>query len=447
MGIRFHKLAHSAGLLVIMTVTAALGCRNGGGGGGGGAAAPSGVVTQGLVKDALVFADHASGTEADDSMDAAESETSAMSDDNGNFAFAAIPAYDYKLISEGGTDSLTGMTAMFMMAPQGARNITPLTTLVALNPDSKAVIEALGVAYDDNLSAGITPAAALLVKSTESIVAATSEALNPGGNSLPIQDVIDIQRTVLAEIANEVAATAAAAPALDGGAQAPAFEASAMMKDSSISTSLTNTTKLTSKLTNAVTSALNKITTKYPNITFPGYTTTQIAQLIVPPIVDTISSAIATSTGSFSFSTTTVVGENTIITSVAVSNIKTTQNGVVGTVSVTVQVISPANAPPVISGTPATTVVAGAKYSFTPTASDADGDTLRFTITNKPSWASFNRGTGKLYGTPSSGNVGTTTGIVISVSDGLVSVSLPPFDLTVTTATGSTGGTGGTAGL
>ncbi len=435
-----RRIIQRTGLLILAALVPVLGC--GFGGPGNDAPPPSGVVTQGPVIEALVYADHSSGTEADDSMDEVESETSAMSDDNGNFALTVSPTYQYKLVSEGGTDSLTNLPAMVMMAPQGARNITPLTTLVALNPDSRAAIESLGIAYDADLSKTITPAAALLVKSVESIVASTSDALNPGGNTLPTQDVLDIQRTVLAEIANEVATTTStAAPALDNGAQA-----SAVMK-ASISSSLTNTTKLTSKLTNAVTNALNTITTKYPNITFPGYTTTQIAQLIVPPIVNTISSSIATSTGSFSFSTTTVVGENTIITSVAVSNIQTTHSGVVGTVSVTVQVISPANTPPVISGTPATTVVAGTKYSFTPTASDADGDTLRFTITNKPSWASFNRGTGKLYGTPSSSNAGTTTGIVISVSDGLVSVSLPPFDLTVTTATGSSGTTGGAAGI
>ena len=61
---------------------------------------------------------------------------------------------------------------------------------------------------------------------------------------------------------------------------------------------------------------------------------------------------------------------------------------------------------------------AGTAYSFTPTASDPDGNTLTFSIANKPSWATFNTGTGRLQGTPSAGDVGTTTGIVISVSDG-----------------------------
>ncbi|QEI11270.1 DUF4347 domain-containing protein [Cellvibrio japonicus] len=86
---------------------------------------------------------------------------------------------------------------------------------------------------------------------------------------------------------------------------------------------------------------------------------------------------------------------------------------------------------PTISGTPATSVGQDAAYSFIPTASDADGDTLTFSIVNKPSWASFNNATGELSGTPTNADVGTTNGIVISVSDGDESASLPAFNLTV----------------
>ncbi|MFC1751072.1 FG-GAP-like repeat-containing protein, partial [Pseudomonadota bacterium] len=91
------------------------------------------------------------------------------------------------------------------------------------------------------------------------------------------------------------------------------------------------------------------------------------------------------------------------------------------------------NQAPSISGTPSTTTAEDASYSFTPTAVDMnDGDTLIFSITNKPSWASFNTNDGTLSGTPTNADVGTTTGIVISVSDGTDTASLSPFDLTVT---------------
>ncbi|AQT59134.1 hypothetical protein B0D95_02815 [Cellvibrio sp. PSBB023] len=87
---------------------------------------------------------------------------------------------------------------------------------------------------------------------------------------------------------------------------------------------------------------------------------------------------------------------------------------------------------PVISGTPATSVDQDVAYSFTPTATDADvGDTLTFSITNQPSWASFNPATGALTGTPTGADVGVTDGIVISVSDGTLSASLPAFTLEV----------------
>jgi hypothetical protein len=92
----------------------------------------------------------------------------------------------------------------------------------------------------------------------------------------------------------------------------------------------------------------------------------------------------------------------------------------------------PTNTPPKITGTPATTVQAGSAYSFTPAASDADGDKLTFAITNKPSWANFSTATGQLSGTPATANGGTYSNIVISVSDGTTSVSLPTFSIQVT---------------
>jgi hypothetical protein len=100
---------------------------------------------------------------------------------------------------------------------------------------------------------------------------------------------------------------------------------------------------------------------------------------------------------------------------------------------------APVNSAPVISGTPPVSVVAGSSYSFQPSAADADGDRLRFSISNKPAWASFNRRTGQLSGTPAANNVGTYSNIVISVSDRKTSESMPAFNIRVDTASaGST---------
>jgi hypothetical protein len=97
---------------------------------------------------------------------------------------------------------------------------------------------------------------------------------------------------------------------------------------------------------------------------------------------------------------------------------------------------------PTISGTPATQVTAGQAYSFTPSASGPSGTSLTFSVQNLPAWATFSASTGSLTGTPSSSNVGTFSSIVISVSDGQASASLPSFSIQVNAQT-----TNGTATL
>jgi hypothetical protein len=108
-------------------------------------------------------------------------------------------------------------------------------------------------------------------------------------------------------------------------------------------------------------------------------------------------------------------------------------------INVTAATSGTTNRAPVISGSPPTTANVGTAYSFRPTASDADGDALTFTIDNQPGWASFNQSNGTLSGTPAAGDVGTTSGIVIRVSDGRGgTAALASFNLTVTAvATGS----------
>ena len=93
--------------------------------------------------------------------------------------------------------------------------------------------------------------------------------------------------------------------------------------------------------------------------------------------------------------------------------------------------VTQANRAPVISGTPAKTVNEGSGYSFTPTSSDPDGDSRTFSITGKPSWASFSTSTGKLSGTPSYSQAGTYSNIRITVSDGKLTDSLNSFSITV----------------
>ena len=92
-------------------------------------------------------------------------------------------------------------------------------------------------------------------------------------------------------------------------------------------------------------------------------------------------------------------------------------------------------ATPTISGSPDTMAVTSSQYRFQPTAYDADRQRLTFSISNKPQWASFNRNTGLLSGTPRS--TGTHSNIVIRVSDGRNTAKLPAFRITVTSNDGA----------
>jgi hypothetical protein len=95
-----------------------------------------------------------------------------------------------------------------------------------------------------------------------------------------------------------------------------------------------------------------------------------------------------------------------------------------------------------ITGTPATTVLAGQAYAFRPAAFSSTGKTVQYSIHGQPAWAAFNSSTGALTGTPTSADVGVNVGVQVSASDGTTSAALPAFEITVnppaSAATGST---------
>ncbi|HEV2229592.1 MAG TPA: putative Ig domain-containing protein [Steroidobacteraceae bacterium] len=91
--------------------------------------------------------------------------------------------------------------------------------------------------------------------------------------------------------------------------------------------------------------------------------------------------------------------------------------------------LASANTAPTISGSPARSVMVHHAYAFQPSARDADHDRLTFSVSHKPWWATFNRATGRLSGTP--GHTATFDNIGICVSDGRYRRCLPAFALKV----------------
>lgn len=84
----------------------------------------------------------------------------------------------------------------------------------------------------------------------------------------------------------------------------------------------------------------------------------------------------------------------------------------------------------IITGTPVSSINEESTYSFTPQASSSTG-TVAFSITNKPSWATFDTSTGQITGTPDDVDVGVDSNITITATDDLGSRSIGPFSITV----------------
>jgi len=89
------------------------------------------------------------------------------------------------------------------------------------------------------------------------------------------------------------------------------------------------------------------------------------------------------------------------------------------------------NTLPVINGIPTASVTAGTAYSYNLDASDADGDSLSYSIANAPNWLVLDSVIGVLSGTPSDADIGLHQGVTITVSDGNSAVTVGPFDIEV----------------
>ncbi|CAA6816151.1 MAG: Hemolysin-type calcium binding protein, partial [uncultured Sulfurovum sp.] len=113
------------------------------------------------------------------------------------------------------------------------------------------------------------------------------------------------------------------------------------------------------------------------------------------------------------------------------------QNNRLGTVIDNISLVSTgefSNRPPVIEGVAQKVVSVYELYRFKPKTTDIDGDSLVYSIENKPLWIDFNITTGELKGVVPVGSEGNYSNIVISVNDGTETVSLAPFEIEVQAA-------------
>ena len=173
-------------------------------------------LAQGPVSGAVVFADRVDGgvllaKDAD--------EVWTTTDASGNFKQPATPPYKYMLVSQGGTDTLTGLPAIQMLAQPGSANITILTTLLSLDLSNSVklsvklqALQPQKAALDFDVSTASTPAMLLLVKSVEtavqSITSAVKSRAGASGFTITDQQMTDIQFRALQQIALGFADTA-----------------------------------------------------------------------------------------------------------------------------------------------------------------------------------------------------------------------------------------------
>ena len=252
------------------------------------------------------------------------------------------------VVSQGGTDIITGKTATTMLAPAGTQSVSPLTAVVALDTTGKlaGLLDSLlpaGKTYDDDItaSAGLTPAALILLNSIESIVNSINttiqDAATKANVTLTQQQKNNIDLTLYSSIATQLAT-------LSSG-------------------ELSNTADLADNLQTAVSTALSTITTNNTNITFSNAST--IASSIANNAVATAAQVVGNATGNTALqdvtaanvqstpetaSTSTTVTESTVMTAAntAIINSTTTTVATTDSSDVTVGSTPTTYTPPVI---------------------------------------------------------------------------------------------------
>jgi hypothetical protein len=265
---------------------------------------PSGKVTQGAVNGATIWAD-ALGSPTSFVIDTSEQGTSTKTTSTGTYIIPETPSYKYVLVSQGGTDTITGKTALTLVAPGGAQSVSPLTTLVAFDQTGNLAnsINALlpaGKTFDSDLTVAgaLTPATMVFITSLTTAVtalqAAIVQAATKGGTTLTPQQINDINLTLFSQMATQFATIPAA--------------------------SLSNTAGLATNLQTSLCGALTAVSSNNSNIT--GLSCS-MAETIANDSVTTAANVVGNATG------------NTALQKVTASNVQSTPVTVATTGAVT----------------------------------------------------------------------------------------------------------------
>ncbi len=434
------------------------------GGGGGGSSTPSSpnVNISGSVGDGPITA--ATVTVTDSNANMVMTETS---DANATYSVSATVesnAHPLTVMASGGTDMVTGTQPDFTMystalsASVTTVNITPFTTLIYKIAEknggiNQANIDAAKAIVLSKLNFGLdtgvipdpisTPISdtnvAHIVKASEmlgEVLRRTRDLSIAAGNTVTADDMInsfaadltdglldgmgasgsDAQVAAFASISSAyVAIEAMNNRLMVNGVEATLALDSAISAIQSTSTMSTADVAINAELLAQAINAVNAVNAVNPDPSITSLKTQleAISAGTLPASIGPIDTSVIDSTKTMLMN----APSNTL----AEFNDAVNGNG------------APQNTAPVISGTPAATVAVNNAYSFTPSASDVDAaDTLTFSITNMPAWASFNTSTGALTGTPTAAD--TFSDIMISVSDGTSSASLVAFSITVSAA-------------
>jgi hypothetical protein len=206
MEFRKTKHAYLHGCLLLFLLLGLTAC--GGSGGSGGSSESAGIqgkLAQVYVKGALVWADKVEANGLGNfARDAGE--TDSNSDNSGGYSLD-VTYTDYVLVTTGGTvtnSSGEEVPAAPMLAPavssgQGTTNITPLTTLVTMDPTLKAKLSNLGDWNADIASSsGVNAGLLRIAKTTESLWQVL------GSGTTPLASTIEKQLKSLGKFANSL---------------------------------------------------------------------------------------------------------------------------------------------------------------------------------------------------------------------------------------------------